>query len=252
MITDEVLTEIQDLKRQMGSFNDRMIKLRYDDFKGVFIEQMHQVIKDEGRRSFEDGLLVMNEGSDCQLKQQCMKTLEDVVERSIEAFDKDDYLSALEMLTKTRSLICNDGSPCLDDNCSRVASESLEKIRSIMLLYIKVANGIDVGGKGLVSESTAIKVKEITPEDTERMLSPLSNALRIRVLRMLAEEDHSLSEISKELDIKTGHLLFHIRALKVNDFILSDRKSKRYALTGRGRTVMRCLDDMMGKMVETS
>jgi predicted transcriptional regulator len=69
---------------------------------------------------------------------------------------------------------------------------------------------------------------------------------------MLAEEDHSLSEISKSLDLKTGHLLFHIRALKENDYISTDRKSKLYALTDRGRTVMRCLDDMIGKIVETS
>jgi DNA-binding MarR family transcriptional regulator len=252
MIEKDMITEIQDLKRQMGSFNDRMIGLRYEDFKEVFIEQMRQVIKEEGRRYIEDDLLIMNEGSECQLKQQCTQSLEDVVERSIEAFGRDDYQSALEMLTSTRSLICNDGSPCLDDDCSRVASESLGKIRSIMLLYIKVANGMEVDGKGPFTGPSTIRAHEISPEDTERMLSPLSNALRIRVLRMLTEEDHSLSEISRKLDLKTGHLLFHIRALKENDFISTDRKNKRYSLTIKGRTAMRCLDDMMGKLIDAS
>lgn len=252
MIANDVLTEIQDLKRQMGSFNDRLIKLRYQDFKEVFIEQMRQVVKEEGRLYFENDLSIMNEGSECQLKQQCLKTLEDVVERSIEAFGQDDFLSALEMLTRTRSMICNDGSPCLDDKCSRVASESLEKIRSIMLLYIKLVNGMEVDGKRSVLRPSTTKAREASPEDAERMLSPLSNALRIKVLRMLAEDDHSLSEISKELDIKTGHLLFHIRALKESDYISTDRRSKRYSLTGRGRTAMNCLDEMMGKLADAS
>ena len=80
--------------------------------------------------------------------------------------------------------------------------------------------------------------KRLSPEDAERLMAPLSNARRVRVMLVLSRENNSLAELCKELDLQKGHLQFHLKALLDVDYISYDRKSRLYSISSRGTRVL--------------
>ena len=86
----------------------------------------------------------------------------------------------------------------------------------------------------------------LSPEMAERLLTPLSNTKRVRVMLILSRESNSLAELCKELELKKGHLQFHLRALLDVGYIHYDRKSRLYSLTPRGTKAL----DGVNKLVD--
>jgi predicted transcriptional regulator len=82
----------------------------------------------------------------------------------------------------------------------------------------------------------------------EQAIAPLSNSWRLRILMMLRGAEHNMSEISKELDMRTGHLQFHIRKLKEAGYIALDRKRRSYYLTPKGQKALQGLGGLVSSL----
>jgi DNA-binding HxlR family transcriptional regulator len=89
---------------------------------------------------------------------------------------------------------------------------------------------------------------EYTPEDAEAVLDPLANAWRIKVLTVLRRGDHSLTELGRAVELRTGHLQFHLRALVDAGFVMLDRRKHRYSITARGMTALTCAEDLVSRL----
>lgn len=248
MTDGDILREIQDIKRDMGSFGDRLVRLKYLDLKNVFVEEMRLAMVEEGRRSFGHGLDIIDGTSDCPIKQRCTEQLSMAVETSIQAFEKGDLADAAAMLERTEGLLCGEESPCQSDACSRQAADTVRKVRTILAVYTRLSEDLRVREAERTSFLTVPRVPEWSAEDAEKALGPLSNAWRIRVLRLLRDGGRSLSELGKELDMKTGHLAFHMKTLTEAGYVAADRRSRLYSLTSKGRTALGCVDDMLAKL----
>jgi predicted transcriptional regulator len=88
--------------------------------------------------------------------------------------------------------------------------------------------------------------RTLSPETAERLLAPLSNARRVQVMLILSKENNSLAELAKQLELKKGHLQFHLKALMDVDYIQFDRKSRLYSISPRGTRIL----DGVTKIVE--
>jgi DNA-binding transcriptional ArsR family regulator len=242
MVDDAVLREILELKKDLGSYNDRLIELRYQDFKSAFTDQMRQIVSEEGLRSFDLGLQTMDSKSDCASRTDCMKLLSSVIESSIQALNQDDLGKAMAILEDAeRTVVCKI-EKCPDKACSTAAGESIRKAKAVLMVYRRLTG--EMSSRKTVIALAASPSGEVTPEQVEDALSPLANARRIEILRLLSAGDRSLSDISKELKLKTGHLLFHIKALKEAGLVSQDRRTKQYRLTGKGAAALRSSYEM--------
>ena len=248
MTDSDILREIQDIKRGMGSFGDRLVRLRYLDLKNVFVEEMRQAMVEEGRRSFDQGMDVIGGTSDCPLKQQCTEQLSGAVESSISTFEKGDLPGAMDMLERARGLLCGEGSPCQNDACSRQAADTIRRVQTILSIYSRLSEDLSVREAEALPSLSAPKAPEGEAEDAEKVLAPLSNAWRIRTLRLLREGARGLSDLGKEMSMKTGHLNFHIKTLVEAGYVTTDRRSRLYSLTTKGRVALDCVDDMLAKL----
>ena len=232
-MTDETLIrEIRSLRSDIDQMNDRVVRLRYQDFKEVFAEQMRISLGQEGRRSFESDLKRMRSSSECDLKSECTINLEEAMGKVMEHLDEGRMDEAALVVEETQALLCGTNSPCLDDSCSRSAIETVQKIKLLLDFYQGLRQRITTSGNELSKMDRA--KEEATPESVEAALSPLSNSWRLRIMLMLKEGSRSLSEISRSLDMRTGHLQFHIKSLKDAGYISSDRRTKTYSLTHKG------------------
>jgi DNA-binding HxlR family transcriptional regulator len=236
-MTDEaVIREIRSLRSDIDQMNDRVVRLRYQDFKEVFAEQMRISLGHEGRKSFESDLKNLRGSSECDLKGECTRHLEEAMDKVMLHLDEGRVDEAAKVVEDTRSILCGTDSPCLDGSCSRSAIETVQKIKLLLDFYQGLRQRITASSSEL---SLADRAKtEATPESVEAALSPLSNSWRLRIMLMLKEGDRSLSEISRNLDMRTGHLQFHIKSLRSAGFIASDRRTKAYSLTNRGERAL--------------
>jgi DNA-binding HxlR family transcriptional regulator len=246
MTSQDVLSEIRALKSDLSVFSDQMVRLRYDDLKAAFLEQMRMAVGEEGRKSFHDDVSTLNDSSGCERKADCLRGLGMAVDRAAGSFMRDDLPGANRVLDEVEALIRGDCSPCQDGDCSRTAVETLRRVRAILQVYEGLVERF--GPNLVVRPGAGGEARSLTAEDMESILDPLANAWRIKVLAALRRGDHSLTELGRAVDLKTGHLQFHLRALVGAGFVLLDRQKHRYSLTERGALALSCTEEMASKL----
>jgi DNA-binding transcriptional ArsR family regulator len=246
MYNEQLAGEIRALKSELGELNDRMIQLRYQDFKEVFVEQMRHALAEEGSRSFAQGLDGSLSRTSCAAKAACEAKLNEVLGQAIEAFRNEDAAKALRLLDEVQGVLCGNESPCADDACSTKAAEAVLRVRTTLAVYGSLASALEARGKG--AAPIACSRPEATPEEIEALLSPLSNAWRVKVLRLLREKDLGLTEISRNLGLEPGHVQFHIKALRASGYVLADRRSHLYSLSFKGQTALEGVEDLGARL----
>ena len=243
-----ILNELRSLRRDLGSMNERFVSMRYEDLKEVFVEEMRVALGEQGRRAMRSDLDNVQVGSTCSLRSACMDKLRHLIDAVTGAMEHDDLATAHRLLNETNDLICGESSPCLDDSCSRSASETIKRARLMLDLYSGLLGKFDVTGpKGTVPSFPSSKA---SPELVERALVPLANGHRLTIMNVLAEEQRTLSEICRSLDMRTGHLQFHMKALREAGYITSDRRSRMYSLTPKGEKALEAVNDMVARLID--
>ncbi|HEY3420779.1 MAG TPA: winged helix-turn-helix domain-containing protein [Methanomassiliicoccales archaeon] len=246
MTDQDVLSEIRALKSDLNLFSDQMIHLRYVDLKSVFLEQMRMAMGTEGKRSFLNDANILSSSSECGLKGECLQKLEETVDNATRSFMKDDLAGARDILARAEALIKGDFSSCQDKGCSRTAEEILRRLQVLLQIYEDLASRI--GPEVELKNGEGQDIYRYTADDMQSVLNPLANAWRIRVLTTLKLGDRSLTELGRALELKTGHLQFHLRALAEAGFVELDRRRHRYSLTERGAVALRCTVEMVSKL----
>ncbi len=162
------------------------------------------------------------------------------------AMERDDLQTAHELLDRTDDLLCGETSPCLDEECSRSALGTINKARLMLDLYSGLLNKFATSS--MSSDSETNQGEGFDPSEAERSLGPLANAHRLTIMDLLSSGGRPLSEIGKCLEMPTGHLQFHMRALKEADYVGSDRRSRIYSLTPKGRKALGAVRELVGKV----
>jgi DNA-binding MarR family transcriptional regulator len=246
-MSDEVLlSELRGLRRDLGSMNERVVSMRYEDLKGVFVMEMRDALSVEGNKVIRSDLDNVQVVSSCSLRSGCMDKLRVLVDAVTKAMERDDLQMAHELLDRTDDLICGEKSPCLDEECSRSASGTINRARLMLDLYSGLLNKFATSS--ISSDPAMNQGERFDPSEAERALGPLANAHRLTIMDLLSSGGRPLSEIGKCLEMPTGHLQFHMRALREADYVSSDRRSRIYSLTPKGRKALEAVRELVGKV----
>ena len=248
MTEKELMSELRSLRSDLGEYNDRLVQLRLEDFKSVFVAQIRDILAEEGRRTIGSGLSQARQSSDCSLKAACHQEIISKIEESIEMVKREDQDGAMGLLNGIETTICSDSSPCLDEGCSAKAIETIHDVRALLSVYFTLRPKLLPGGGELIYIRDPVQNVEFSSEDVERAIAPLSNAWRVTILRILRQRECTMSEIGKALNMKTGHLQFHMRALKDAGYIASERRRRTYSITEKGEKAMRGLAELMASL----
>jgi DNA-binding transcriptional ArsR family regulator len=248
-MSDEViLNELRSLRRDLGSMNERFVSMRYEDLKGVFVDEMREALGEQGKQAMRSDLDIVQVVSTCSLRTACMDKLRHIMDAVTGAMEHDDLDTAHRILDETSDLICGGSSPCLDEGCSRSASETIKRARLMLDLYSGLLDKFDSIGPGGIPTIAAKNM--VSPEVAERALGPLANGHRLTIMNMLAEEQRTLTEICKRLEMRTGHLQFHMKALRDAGYVASDRRSRMYSLTPKGAKALGSVNEMVAGLVD--
>jgi|ADurb_Cas_03_Slu_FD_contig_91_169975_length_4046_multi_2_in_0_out_0_5 DNA-binding HxlR family transcriptional regulator len=245
MTSQDMIEEIRSLRTEMGALGDHIVRLRYADIKEAFLDQIRMAVGEEGRRAFLNDAPALNETSQCQLKSRCLKKLEETVDLASERFMRDDIEGAKSALDGVEGLISGECSSCQDGECSRSAREAIRRVRAVLQVYDGLSSRLGaMRGEPLTRETRTA----VPPELAERVVDPLANAWRIKTLTALRRGDHSLSELGRAVDLRTGHLQFHLRALIAAGYVEQDRRKHLYRITERGDAALEWTEGLVRRL----
>lgn len=243
MTEQEMLEEIRSLRTDVGALGDQVLNLRYDDLKGLFLHQVRVAMGEEGRRSVREEAVMLQTSSACNRKAECLARLEMTMDVAAEHFLHGDMERANKALDDLEGLVMGEGSPCLDEHCSREAAETLRRVKTILAIYEYLADRL-----GNAPGPSALERGEVTPDLTEAVLGPLANSWRIKVMRFLRQGERGLTEIAKAVELRTGHLQFHLRALIAAGYVRADRRRHLYGLTPRGQEALHGAEELVSRL----
>ena len=242
------MAKLEEIRRSMESFNDALNRVRYDDYKKALYEQIQSIFGENSNTIFDSGRQRIAESSSCENKEECTQRLDEMREDTLVAFQREDIGGAMNILEEMEADLTGKGTPCRDRKCSRSTLEMMHQIKVLFSIsdnlmfrdYIQPETGFSrLSSQGhFFSDHRRKQPSELEAKVVSELIAPLSNHYRIEILKMLAREEMSFTAISRALDLKTGHLQFHLKVLREADYIRANRRRRSYSVTAKGLTAL--------------
>ena len=229
----ELKMEIKGLRADMNRVEETVLKERLRAVEDT-LAQNHLLVY-AGQRSQtlnQDIAMLLKE--DCQNKDKCLEQYKNTIEENTQVIkqsgpkvaleDLDDRIAENElMVEKTQSQQCR--------NCF---SNFDKKLKREKRTYQEIVLVKDVSNDKIVNNQSLD-----IPFLLQNLFEPLGNDSRLKIIASVYEGKKSFSELSKIVDLKAGHLAFHLRKL-VNAKLIAQEASKGdYIITQKGLTLVK-------------
>jgi methylmalonyl-CoA mutase cobalamin-binding domain/chain len=134
----------------------------------------------------------------------------------------------------------------MDEN-RKMIQELAEQVKHFQE-YIGVVNNKEMketNSHVLVSQESIDTDKIVFSEKKiHKILSSLSNKVRLRILRVLWQKAFQFSEIEENISVKGGHLQFHIGKLKEEGLVKQEKNRGKYLITQKGRKIIEIINQI--------
>ena len=229
----ELKMEIKGLRADMNKVEETVLKERLRAVEDT-LSQNHLLVY-AGQRSQslnQDIALMLKE--DCQNRDKCLEHYKNTIEENTEVIkqsgpkvalaDLDDRIAETElMVEKTKGQQCG--------NCFSNFDKMLKREKRACQEIVLVKD---------INNDTKVNNQSLDiPFLLQNLFEPLGNDSRLKILASLYEGKKSFSELSKIVDLKAGHLAFHLKKL-VNAKLMAQEASKGdYIITQKGLTLVK-------------
>ena len=229
----ELRNEVKGLRADMNRVEETVLKERLRAVEDT-LSQNHLLVY-AGQRSQslnQDIALLLKE--DCQNRDKCLEHYKDTIEENTQVIKKsgikvaladlDDRIAETElMVEKTKGQQCGN---CFS-NFDKMLKREKRACQEIVLVK-------DFSNDKIVNNQSLD-----IPFLLQNVFKPLGNDSRLKILASLYEGKKSFSELSKIVDLKAGHLAFHLKKL-VNAKLMAQEASKGdYIITQKGLTLVK-------------
>lgn len=237
MRNEELRKQIEALRFEVRAMGDSFMSLRQDDVRSAMVRQIRPVLLEMMDRELdEDEFLAMPRSELVVLQRDIIRWLEG----ALEAFGRENSTGGMEYLRVHRS------RKVVEDLGIDRAIDLMASLEAQLTSYFNTyTTALQVGNAGS-AEMTPAREATLSPASAEAALGPLSSSIRISILQRLSAEDDGLAALSRHMNMKKGHLQFHLKVLVDAGYIDYDRKSRLYFISGRGRVAL----DSISRMLE--
>jgi DNA-binding transcriptional ArsR family regulator len=232
MTEAELVKSIEDLRTEIDGLSHAVLGVRLDDFKKVILVQVQYVITEYYRQFLESNFERIDCISTCNHRKDCRGALNDIFQNISSSFMKDDFDTPLQELDRAESLISGLRSPCQNKQCSTMQLGMVHDIRALVIfaqtMCLKVSGNTPVPTQGPLQDI----------DEASKMMAPLSHPVRLRILQVLNTRERAFTDLSRDLDLRTGHLQFHLRPLLDEGYVSKVRNRGDYSITTRGKAAL--------------
>jgi DNA-binding transcriptional ArsR family regulator len=239
---EEAITHrLEALRAEMDALSQEMSRSGYAKIRSEVDLRLMDALSENGRDRLEKDLSRLRKNSSCENREHCLDTVRSCADEAISSYVNGDTEKALGIIASMEVAIAGISSPCGDSGCSADCQRLLDDVRERIALSEKLRKATQVSvGKGTVDEVTA--------QDVFRSIDPLSHPARVKVLMLLAKGDMSFSEVSRELDLRTGHLQYHMKSLLNAGYVQRKVSRGPFSLTKQGAVALGSAMDLARKL----
>ncbi|MBP1945654.1 winged helix-turn-helix domain-containing protein [Methanobacterium petrolearium] len=210
----------QDIKRLMERSNQEYLDLMFANFKKDFINALTSYVKDDIESGLEKSMV-----DPCQMRKTCKSRFKEFLGNNAELIKCDNV--SKESIDKKKDELSEIRKEAPFDNCEVCFKE----VNSLFNKQLHLINSLQI-------YSSTEERPEISaiPEEVivKQVLDPLANKQRLQILKSMASETKTFSNLSKLTGLRGGNLLFHIQKLLESDLILQRHERGDYMITEKG------------------
>jgi len=246
---EELLKKMEEISRKIDALQDSVMVL------GTAVEAL---VEKSSEKEFLAELKVAARNEyykirelspdSCKFRDLCLSRVNKATSRVIRIYAEKGGEESLKELKKHKGAVSKhlNSAVCPDRNCMESIIDTFETLESL----IRQSMEIEERRRAVLRQWK--KIEEIDEGLLAELLTPLSNPIRIKILKTLAKGGKSYAELERAVGIKGGHLQFHLRNLMEAGYIAQEGLRKRYVITHTALSVLNQLaglGDVLGKKV---
>ncbi len=229
----ELKIEIKGLRADMNKVEETVLKERLRAVEDI-LSQNHLLVYAAQRSQTLNRDIATLLKENCQNRDKCLEHFKNTIEENTKIIkqsgakvalaDLDDKIAETElMVEKTKGQQC--------ENCSSNFDKKLKLEKRVYQEIVLVKDVND--GKIVNGQSLDI------PFLLQNVFEPLGSDSRLKILASLYEGKKSFSELSKIVDLKAGHLTFHLKKLVNANLIAQEASKGDYIITQKGLALVK-------------
>ena len=228
---------LQDLVLRMKSGFDVLASSRIQENS---LKLMTETIDENVERFLEE------RPQSCQILDECTTFIERGALKVLRVFMENGAQEALSILNKKSDFL--DGENVIQ-NCSN--SKCLKKAKTIFTTLEELITTSEEASiqyaKDLFSLGEELNLEEGDEEELCELLAPLSNVIRLKILKGLALGSMSYTNLEKKIGVKAGHLLHHLKSLTSAQYVIKEKQNgsfSNYSITPKGLKALKFLSEL--------
>ncbi|MFX1395862.1 MAG: winged helix-turn-helix domain-containing protein [Promethearchaeota archaeon] len=187
-----------------------------------------------------------NRPLDCNILDYCTTYVEKGILKVLKTLLENGEEAAIILIDKHYKFSKSKSAKnlCPNHECLKNSTEMFKLLKNI------ISNSRELSSrylKELTLSEEDLEMGNVNEEQIINILTPLSNATRLKILYNLSNGGKYYSQLEQLIGIKAGHLLFHIEKLKEADYV--NQENKKYLITLNGRKALSVLTSLRKEFV---
>jgi len=169
---------------------------------------------------------------DCNILDYCTTMIEKGIFRVLRTLLESGEDAAIIRIDKYLKFSESDpaSKACPDTECLRNAIDVFRLLKDL------ISDSKELSSRyfeelSILEQETDIE--EGNEEQLNDILTPLSNVIRLKILKNLRSGGKYYTQLEDAIGIKAGHLLFHIEKLKEAEYVIQENKKYLISMNGR-------------------
>ncbi|HMK54867.1 MAG TPA: winged helix-turn-helix domain-containing protein [Methanobacteriaceae archaeon] len=221
----------RDVKRLIESSNQQQIDLLVESSKKDFCNAFKEYIRQDIQENLEKGMLYP-----CQMRDECKSRFTDFLENNASLIGQEEVTKELIVKNQAKLVELEEEAPFKKcDKCfleiNTLFKKQIRLMRSLRIYSSPKEKNEDIS---CLSEEYMVK----------NVLDPLSNQQRLQILKSVATQTQTFSNLSETTGLKGGNLLFHLQKLTESDMILQRHERGDYMITEKGYNILMTLSEL--------
>ncbi|HNU35487.1 MAG TPA: winged helix-turn-helix domain-containing protein [Methanomassiliicoccales archaeon] len=238
---NDLLRRIEELRQGLDALGRSVTSLRRDEMDQAFHEQIGTSYLENNREALRELMAGWR-----VRPSKALLDISGLYDRAMERYELNDLDGAIRSLDEVREIVADSSNVEMTAEQRGELLSVLDRSRQQMALLETLR--FHTGRPGL-RRSCDSAYGGLEPERLEVMLSPLSNAVRLKILALLYTSSRSFTEIMSELQMQKGHLQFHLRKLVDSGYVSVNRRTHLYSLEEKGLLAVDGLGQLFSKML---
>jgi DNA-binding HxlR family transcriptional regulator len=234
---DEQMVEIKnmikdvhdDIKNMLEKSNEDYLNLMYANLKNEFIGSMNGYMMDKIDPELDKRMV-----NPCDMREQCKGVFKKYLNEHTENLSPDNISNkeinkSRKELKKLEKIAQKEQCEVCFDEVSNIFENQVDLIKSFKMYDNR-------------KDEDEMKISNLNVKKmVETILDPISHEKRLKILKAIALEPQSFSQLSKLTNLRGGNLIFHINKLQDNKLIFQKQSHGEYILSTKGFNLINLL-----------